>query len=76
MPLLGVGCSDLEQLGFLALEQGVDLVGELLGEGVQLLLRTGALVLADVALATAFARPVLLRAAAALAAGLRALGWG
>src|SRR5690606_16822980 len=39
--------SDLEELALLVSEDGVDLVDVLLGEGVELLLRAGALVLAD-----------------------------
>src|SRR6478672_1366773 len=41
--------SDLEQLGFLVLEHLVDLVGVLLGDAVETLLRTGYVVLADLA---------------------------
>src|SRR4051812_40595630 len=41
--------SDLEQFGFLVLEHVVDLVGVPLGRGVELLLGTGHVVLADLA---------------------------
>src|SRR3954454_8727237 len=48
-PAGGDECSHLEQLGLLVLEQLVDGVGVLLGRRVQALLRTGHVVLTDLA---------------------------
>src|SRR3954465_4365572 len=57
--------SDGEQLGFLVLEDVVDGVGVLLGGGVELLLRSGDLVLADLLVLHHLVQSVLGRAAGA-----------
>src|SRR5665811_2552688 len=50
--------SDLEELGFLDLEDGVDVLDVLPGEGLELLFSAGALVLTDLALLDEVVDPV------------------